>query len=278
MSGSWLAACGDGGTDRGSSSATTSRHALIAAFPQSVPHIPAGVPTRLPFLISDSEGVPLMQIDGKVTFAVTRDGRKLDSVAVAPRSNGASRAYLPLTFTFPTSGVYDITAEYDGAKLDATVRVSEPSEVAVPFVGQRLPAVGSPTVADPLGVDPICTREPMCPFHEVNLDGAVGSGRPVVLLVASPAYCQTAVCGPILDILMEQAAGRSDLTVIHSEVYKDAKAQPDLSTATLAPVPEAYHLTFEPVLFVTDRSGTIVARADVAVDRDEMKELLALAV
>lgn len=275
-----LAACGGdtGATRRRGGTGAPGQHALIAAFPQGGPHIPAGAPTRLPYLISDAEGVPLARIDSDVRFTVTRDGRKLATLDVAPRGDGVPRAYLPVGFTFPTPGIYDLTADYDGSKLDSTVQVVEPSRVGPPFVGSQLRPVDSPTTDDPLGVDPLCSRTPACPYHGTSLRSAVAAGRPTVLLVATPAYCQTSVCGPVLDLLMEQTSGRDDLTVLHSEVYRDPKTSPDLGSAALAPVPEAYRLDFEPVLFITDRNATVVARADVTVDRGELKELLALAV
>lgn len=276
--GSILTACGDGAGSAGSSGGDVPRHALIAAFPQSEPHIPAGVPSRLPFLVTDREGVPLSRIDGKVRFTISRDGTAVGSVQVAPRADGVPRAYLPVTFTFPKAGIYDLSGAYDGSELTSTVQVVDRSQVGPPVVGDPLPPVHSPTTTDPLGVDPLCTREPPCPLHQVDLHDAVGAGRPVVLAVATPAYCQTAVCGPLLDLVMEATEGRTDLVVIHSEVYRNPTAEADLAKAALAPVPEAYHLTFEPVVFITDRNGVVVARADVTVDRGELKELLALAV
>jgi hypothetical protein len=105
----------------------------------------------------------------------------------------------------------------------------------------------------------------------------LGTGRPMAVLLASPAYCRTSVCGPILDLLVEQADGLDGVTVIHSEVYQNPKAVLDLSDANLAPLPTDYSMTFEPSLFITDATDTIVARADIVVDRREMGELLALA-
>ena len=66
--------------------------------------------------------------------------------------------------------------------------------------------------------------------------------------------------------------------VCHAEVYKDPKDVADLAQATLAPLPAAYEMFWEPSLFVTDASNTIVARGDIVVDRGEMAEMLALAV
>lgn len=256
-----------------------SSHALLAAFPQTLPHIPAGVPFRLPYLISDDDGVPLTTIDGAVTFTVSRDGHELGTVRVEPHSDGVPRAYLPVGFTFPEPGRYDLTATYDGAPMSSTVEVVEPERVGPPVVGQKLPPVDSPTTERTLEVDPLCSRlKGPCPLHSVNLRDAVGLGKPIVVVIATPAYCSSDVCAPLLELVLEQTAGRDDLVVTHQEVYKNPKGQRDLSDAQLAPVPDAYRLRFEPVLYVTDRTGTIVARADITVDRGELSELLALAV
>lgn len=256
-----------------------SSHALLAAFPQDLPHIPAGVPFRLPYLISDDDGVPLATIDRDVTFTVSRDGHDLDTLTVAPRGDGVPRAYLPVSFTFPEPGRYDLTATYDGSPMSSTVEVVDRTRVGPPVVGQALPPVDSPTTERTLEVDPLCSRlKGPCPLHSVNLRDAVTQGRPIVLVIATPAYCSSDVCSPLLELVLEQTAGRDDLVVSHQEVYKNPKGQRDLNDAQLAPVPEAYRLRFEPVLYVTDRTGTIVARADITVDRGELSELLALAV
>jgi hypothetical protein len=250
-------------------------YALLGAFPQSEPHIAAGVPTRLPFMVADAEGVPLSALTGEVPFRVSFNGQALlDGQAVAPRSEGVERAYLPLTLTFPEPGIYDVEATYQGAALDAQVQAFPVAEVEAPVIGQPLPPLRTPTTETTLDVDPLCSRSPACPFHALSLDDALGQGQRVVLLVASPAYCQSSVCGPILDNLMSATEGRSDLIVLHNEVYRDPKKVTDLADAQGSPVTASYNLTFEPVLYVTDPTGIITARADVIVDRSEMAELL----
>ena len=62
----------------------------------------------------------------------------------------------------------------------------------------------TPTFDDARGVDPICTRSPEpCPFHDRTLTDVVESGEPVALLISTPGFCQTAICGPVLELLME---------------------------------------------------------------------------
>jgi len=248
---------------------------LLGAFPPGDPFIPAGVSTRLAYMILDSEGVPLSEIPGEVTFTVSKDGARIAEQNVAPRSEGIPRAYLPLVQTFDEEGIYDIGATFEGEEMVSQLQVFSPSEVISPVVGQQLPAKFTATEDNPGDVDPICTLVPPCPFHTVNLEDVVGTGKPIVLLVATPAFCQTAFCGPTLGNLIDLADGRDDLIVIHSEVYLSAKqAEDDLATAPLAPVPADYGLNIEPVLYVTDDAGVITARADAVVDRSEMAELI----
>ena len=253
--------------------------ALQALFPQDIAYLAAGSPSRLTYTLIDPEGVPFDRIDQPVTFTVSFDGEQVgDPIEVAPRSDGVPRPYLPLPFTFPRPGIYDLDARYGQVDLRTQVQVRAADEVPHPLVGDPLPPAPTPTPGQTYDVDPICTRGETCPFHTVDLQQALGRGRPVVVLLATPAYCRTAACGPSLELLIEAAEGRDDLTVIHSEVYKNPKGVADLSQAGLAPLPEAYDMGWEPSLFITDSAGTLVARADIVVDRSELDELLALAV
>jgi hypothetical protein len=252
---------------------------LTALFPRDIAYLAPAVPFRLVYTIADAEGVPMMELPGPMTFRVERDGVPVgDPVEVAPHGDGVPRPYLPFAFTFPEAGLYDVYASRGDTTLNNQVIVSEPGQVTNPLVGQILPPASTPTVSQSFDVNPICTQTPQCPFHEHDLATVLGTGRPVVVLLASPAYCRTTACGPILEILMEQAAALpEDVVVIHSEVYKNPKAVDDLTDAVLAPLPTAYQMGFEPCMWVTDRSDLIVARADIAVDRVEMAQLLALA-
>lgn len=258
----------------------TPKQSLIAMFPRDTAYLGAGIPSRLIYTVADAEGVPASKLPASVEFSVKLNGKAVgEPIKATPHGDGVPRPYLPITVTFPEKGLYDVYAQVNGETLRSQVIAVNPDEVKMPIVGSQLPSVHTPTLVDPLGVDPICTRSPTCPFHEHDLATALGTGKPVVVLLATPAYCQTTSCGPILDILMGEAAKLpDDVIVIHSEVYKNPKTVDDLNNATLAPLPEAYNMTFEPSLFVTDRTNKLVARADIAVDRVEMAKMLALAV
>ena len=250
---------------------------LQPLFPRDVRYLAAETESRLPYTLVDAEGVPFSTIDADATFRVSFDGEPVgDAVTVQPRGEGIPRPYLPLPFEFPRPGLYDVEAEFRGETLSSQVQVHPADEVAQPLVGSTLPPADTPTRERSFDVDPICSRSQPCPFHEVNLTDVVGTGVPVIVLLASPAYCQTSVCGPILDLLVDEAGGLDGPVVIHSEVYQDPKRVETLNRATPAPLPLTYEMTWEPSLFVADAEGALVARGDIVVDRTEMAEMLGL--
>ena len=107
------------------------------------------------------------------------------------------------------------------------------------------------------------------PAFKAAIAKARDAGKPIVYLVGTPAFCQTGICGPVLDVMMGIVDDYPDLRFIHAEVYTD-------NTATqAAPAVAAAGLSFEPVIFLTDASGTVVERLDVIVDESELREQLA---
>lgn len=182
-----------------------------------------------------------------------------------PNSRGIYTADLPLDET----GVWDATITVRGQKMKLPFEVLAKS--VAPIVGDTAPVDASPTVAQPLGVDPICTRsQGTCALHGVSLADVIGKGKPVAALFATPARCQSRYCGPVLDLLLEEAPAFNDkATIVHVEIYKGPEG-PDLS-----PTVDAWGLESEPWLFGIDGSGKIVSRIDGAFDRGEIHNLLA---
>ncbi|KAA0235105.1 MAG: hypothetical protein JJLCMIEE_01468 [Acidimicrobiales bacterium] len=275
-----LAACSNNtrtSTDpSGQSSTTDPSYNLAYGFPPSDFAV-AGLEQRFPFLVADSEGVYLSELAGPLEFTVTLGGETVvEGAEVTPRQQGVPRAYVPLRFTPPEPGIYDVIAEYEGAELPANIEVVDRGTLALVQVGDAMPSVATPTVDEHRGVEPICTRDPECPLHQTSLASVIAAGEPSAVLVASPAYCSTTICGPVLDLLIEEVAA-ADRQAIHAEVYANPGAVDNIVDATLAPTPEAFGLTYEPALFVADRDGRVVDRLDAVFDQTEISDALAKA-
>lgn len=199
------------------------------------------------------------------------DGNPLGDRMMAPRFDVSPSSYYVWRPTIDTPGIYALIID-GGPPTGASFQVFDPSEVAVPLVGQPLEGFDTPTVDEPAGVDPICTRDPFCPFHSVTLTDALGSDRPVVYLVGTPAFCQTGTCAPALEALIDVSSDfADDFTFVHAEVFADLTAT-DLSPAVLSS-----GLTFEPALFITDTAGEIVERIDAIWGAEELRERLEIA-
>lgn len=247
---------------------------LVPAFPVGVPYVATGVTTRLPWQIARGDGSLLDRIDGPVRFTVLLDGEPVGtSVEVRSRTEGLTRAYLPLQTVFPDALTYEVAAEFEGTELRSRVQAYDPAVVRTPQVGGRLPDVPTPTVDNSLDVDPICTLSPRCPFHATSLDAAVRAGSPVAIIVGSDIYCADGECGPVLDLFIAVAAAFPTVTTIHAEPFKNPTAVRTLSLAAPAPFTIEATVRAEPSTFFVDRTGTVVARADSLVDSGELNEL-----
>ncbi len=282
-----LAACGGDGGDRGpragdddsngGGGATGSEHSLLAFFDGRSTLVP-GRPQRAPFGLGDAEGALVKDGPAHLTFTVVDGaGRPVgDPFKVDRHDAGLPRAYYPVRFTVAEAGTYGVTTTVAGERIEAAFEVSPAGAVEVPGTGDAMPVVDTPTTADAGGVDPICTRQPACPLHGESLRAALAASRPVALLISTPAYCQTAICGPVLDVLLGQRDDFADrVAFLHAEVFRNAREVEQKGTsATPAPIMRALNLTFEPCLFLVGGDGRIRRRVDVIFDEVELRRSL----
>jgi hypothetical protein len=140
----------------------------------------------------------------------------------------------------------------------------------IPQVGDKAPVIHTPTAADVGGdMSKIDTRVPPDQMHEVDFADAVGK-KPIVLVFATPALCQTRVCGPVVDEAQQVAdsyKGKADF--IHMEVYND-------NEIAKGPRPQltAFNLESEPWTFLIDRDGIVRDRIEGAFGVSELEEAM----
>jgi hypothetical protein len=139
----------------------------------------------------------------------------------------------------------------------------------IPDVGDRAPVIHTPTVDDVGNVERIDTRIPPDTMHDVDFADVVGE-QPIVLVMATPALCQTRVCGPVVDIAEQVKNERpDDAAYIHMEIWNDNDIQKGARPQVLA-----YHLRTEPWLFVIDANGRISTRIEGAFSPAELNQAL----
>lgn len=246
---------------------------VVQRFPQML--VPGEV--RAPISLADNDGV--VTVARAASIPTTLTARLLNAqtgdlvvegISAERHDEGLEAPYWPFRFTVTEPGIYTLIV--DGAQeTGAAVQVSERSAIRVPLVGDPLPGFDTPTFDDPRGVDPICTRSPEpCPMHEVTLTEALALGKPVAYLVGTPAYCSTGTCSPAMEGLLAVRERVGDtMTFVHAEIYTDS------TVSTVAPAVTALNMTYEPALYITDATGTLVERLDAVFDTREINEVLA---
>ncbi len=233
----------------------------------------AGIDQRVAYVLTGKNGL-LTPAPGSTTLQVGTDEKHWGPpvpVDIHSDTGASTSNYLTATYRFPAAGTYWLRASFQGQTADSPVVVIDRKDAKILLPGQQMISTATPTTSDHRGVEPICTRNPPCQFHTQSLDEALAQHLPVALLFATPALCQSAFCGPVLDTLIAAAdpyAGK--INFVHSEIFTALSRNSANTPAVLA-----YHLQSEPVLFLANANGTVVERIDALFGKAEATAALA---
>ncbi len=145
-----------------------------------------------------------------------------------------------------------------------------------PGIGDALPASTHLTLRDVADVSEINShQEPITAMNELTVAEALQTGKPVLVAVATPAFCQSRFCGPMMDSvvhpLYEEFSDR--VQFVHVEPFLLHEAR---NNRRLVPVPlmAEWRLQTEPWIFVTDADGAVVAKFEGLATVEEVRETL----
>lgn len=161
----------------------------------------------------------------------------------------------------------------EGQFLGATTQYTVKADGRVPDVGEPAPVADTNTVDEVGDIARIDTRQPPDSMHETDFADVVGE-KPVALLFATPALCQSRVCGPVTDIAEQLKTEYGDqIEFIHQEVYVDNDPNKGLHQPLLD-----FGLRSEPWLFTVDADGKIAARLEGSFGVDGFEEAVQKAI
>jgi hypothetical protein len=140
-------------------------------------------------------------------------------------------------------------------------------------VGQKMPPLDTPTAAqvnDNLKLLTSSTR-PNPAFYRTSLAQAVQSGKPTLLLLSTPAFCTSRLCGPAYDTTGDlQKLYGDKINFVSVEVYTGLPNPAD-SNWSLNPIMKSLGLSTEPWLFLVDKNGTVAYRVEGLFTADEVQ-------
>jgi hypothetical protein len=205
-----------------------------------------------------------------------------DDGTVETHSAGESGSYAsyvefdrPGTWGVDVSGKTEDGTEFGPTRL--TFSVNE--ENAVVAVGDPAPLTKQPLLADVADIREIDTSEnPVAEQHNLTIADAVASGKPTVIAFATPAFCQSQVCGPVKEIFDElYGAYKNQANFIHVEPYDLERMRTGgcgSLAACLVPAVNEWKLPGEPWVFIVGKDGTVAARFEGIASAEEIKTAL----
>ena len=191
--------------------------------------------------------------------------------------------------------VFHATVDFDrtgdwGAELDAEIEGERRRLRVQPFnVLERTP---EPQVGDALPESPHLTLrhtgditivssmvEPIPELNELTVAEAVATGKPVLVAIATPAYCESRFCGPLMEAvvvaLWEEFGG--EVQFVHVEPYELEEVR---ATGRLVAIPllEDWQLQTEPWIFIAARGGAVTAKFEGVASLEDVRAALVAAI
>lgn len=174
----------------------------------------------------------------------------------------------------PEPGSYYVVARPVGSVRIAGLReLLVRSQSASPAVGSRAFPSRTPTLASAGGrLSALTTRVPPDrALLRTSIAAALAAHEPFVVTFATPRYCESRTCGPVVDVLdsVRKRNARSRIRFIHVEIYQgnDPRKGPNRWV-------REWRLPGEPWTFLVGRDGRIKAKFEGSVSAQELQDAI----
>jgi hypothetical protein len=279
-----VAGCGGGHTP---GTSTTARGTLRSILARPGPEVALSQGTsdyavgrvRVTFLVIDSRAKPVSRPRAQVWVGRSLDSRplltteaRLEPIGIPGKSEAASggvtRIYVA-HFRIAQPGTYTVVAEPQGARIQGLANIKVAKHPQAPAVGAKAIPSRTPTLASAHGdLAALTTASP--PDRSLlrySVADSLAGHVPFVLVFATPKFCTSRTCGPVVDVaeaVQKRFAG-TQVRFIHVEIYKDNN--PSLGFNRWV---GEWRLPSEPWVFLVGGDGRIKARFEGSVSLAEL--------
>ena len=170
-----------------------------------------------------------------------------------------------------------LTRDSQGATTTARIDFQVNEITSAPMSGAPAVKTVSKTIEDVDSLAELTTGSLHDPdLYQRTIADAAESGLPSVVVMASPAFCTNAVCGPQVEVLQQlKERYKGQANFIHVDFYDNpSELQGDLTKARLSPTVIEWNLPSTEWSFVIDRGGMIAARFESFATLTELEEAL----
>jgi hypothetical protein len=249
----------------------------VAVVPGTENYEPGDV--RVSFLVTNSAGQLLTLPTAHVWVAKSLKDRpfletdaKLERIGVPGESTANATHIYVAMLKLPHAGKYWMLAEPEGGKdkVQALGNVVVVKDDPPPDVGDPAPASDTPTISSSGGdLSQLTTRTPPDEsLLQYSVADSIEAKVPFVVTFATPKFCASRTCGPVVDVEEEVQRRLKDENVrfIHVEVYEDNDPAKGYNQWM-----KEWNLPTEPWTFLVNAHGTIVDRFEGTVSVDELE-------
>lgn len=250
----------------------------VAVIPGTENHEPGDV--RVSFLVVDSEGAVVALPTAKVWVADALDATpfleteaKLERIGLPGGDTADATHIYVASLRLPRAGTFWFLAEPEGGaeKVQALGNVVVVNDDAPPDVGDPAVASETPTLASTGGnTAALTTRTP--PDRDLlrhSVADSLAANIPFVVTFATPKYCSSRTCGPVVDVVDEvsRRVDSDEIRFIHVEVFEDNDPAKGFNRWL-----QEWNLPTEPWTFLVGADGKIVARFEGTVSVNELEQ------
>lgn len=208
----------------------------------------------------------------EIEFLSPADDEPTSSRGTFLSTDGVALGLYVTSFEFDQTGQWGVRLAGDD-DLGTSGFVQVVDESVVPARGQPAPRSTSPTATEGAELAEITTDpDPEPDFYDLSIDEAVTNGRPSAIVFSTPAFCQTAICGPTVEMVKEVAVDHPDVDFVHVEPFDLDEAR----AGSLVPtdVMMEWQLPTEPWIFVVDAEGVVAATFEGLIGGAELRSAL----
>ena len=276
------AACGGGNNTsraaKGTLGAELARPGPDVALIQGTSDYATG-PIRVTFLVIDSKSRSIERPHARIWVGRSLDAPPLVSTEAAlepigvpgkseAATGGVSRIYAA-RFRLSQPGTYTLVAEPDGEKIQGFAKIRVARHPQAPAVGDRAIPSRTPTLASSHGdVAALTTASPPdLSLLRYSVADSIAAHAPFVLVFATPKFCTSRTCGPVVDVAhaVQRRFAGAGVRFIHVEVYADNNPAQGPNRWF-----REWRLPSEPWVFLVGRDGRIKERFEGSVSEAEL--------
>ncbi len=167
-------------------------------------------------------------------------------------------------------GLGTVVTLANGSQTQAQFTIQTLDTPSAPKIGDRPPASKNRTLATEPDIAKLTSdASPEPGLYQMTVADALQSGKPTVVTFATPAYCTSRLCAPVVNSVKTVYHDLKDkVNFIHIEVYKT------FNPLVYADEMAEWHLQSEPWTFVIGANGKVTEAFGGPVSPRELEQVL----